>query len=80
MFTLKVESVPKNTSFGLKMMVKSVLEKNILKFLHAQSLFWKICFTSQKGGFLQKITNSVTKIIFLAHGGMVEFPILQVCK
>ena len=33
-FTLKMESVTKNTIFGLKMMVKSGLEKNILKSLH----------------------------------------------
>ena len=34
-FTLKMESVTKNTIFGLKMMVKSGLEKIILKSLHA---------------------------------------------
>ena len=34
-FTLKMESVSKNTIFGLKMMVKSGLEKNILKSLRA---------------------------------------------
>ena len=34
-FTLKMESVSKNTIFGLKMMVKSGLEKLFLKFLHA---------------------------------------------
>ena len=34
-FTLKMESVSKNTIFGLKMMVKSGLEKIILKSLHA---------------------------------------------
>ena len=33
-FTLKIESVTKNTIFGLKMMVKSGLEKFILKSLH----------------------------------------------
>ena len=31
-FTLKMESVSKMTIFGLKMMVKIGLEKNILKF------------------------------------------------
>ena len=31
-FTLKMESVSKNTIFGLKMMVKSGLEKIFLKF------------------------------------------------
>ena len=34
-FTLKMESVSKNTIFGLKMMVKSGLKKFILKSLHA---------------------------------------------
>ena len=34
-FTLKMESVSKNTIFGLKMMVESGLEKIFLKFLHA---------------------------------------------
>ena len=34
-FSLKMESVTKNTMFGLKMMVKSGLEKIFLKFLHA---------------------------------------------
>ena len=34
-FTLKMESVSKNTIFGQKMMVKSGLEKFILKSLHA---------------------------------------------
>ena len=35
-FTLKMESVSKNTIFGLKMMVKSGLEKIILKSLRAR--------------------------------------------
>ena len=34
-FALKMESVTKNTIFGLKMMVKSGLEKIILKSLQA---------------------------------------------
>ena len=34
-FTLKMASVTKNTIFGLKMMVKSGLEKFILKSLYA---------------------------------------------
>ena len=34
-FTLKMESVSKHTIFGLEMMVKSGLEKIILKSLHA---------------------------------------------
>ena len=43
---VKVEYGPENNIFVLKMMIKSGLEKNILKFLYAQSLFWKIFFTS----------------------------------
>ena len=35
MFTLKMEFVSKNSIIGLKMMVKSGLEKFILKSLHA---------------------------------------------
>ena len=38
-FTLKMESVSKNTIFGLKLMVKSGLEKIFLKFLHAGDYF-----------------------------------------
>jgi hypothetical protein len=38
-FTLKMESVSKNTIFGLKMMVKSGLEKIFSKFLHAGDYF-----------------------------------------
>ena len=37
---LKMESVTKNTIFGLKIMVKSGLEKNILKSLHAGRLLF----------------------------------------
>ena len=39
-FTLKMESVSKITIFGLKMTVKSGLEKIFLKFLHAQAIFY----------------------------------------
>ena len=38
-FTLIMESVSKNTIFGLKMMVKNGLEKIFLKFLHAGDYF-----------------------------------------
>ena len=34
-FTLKMESVSKNTIFGLKMIVKDGLENILLKYLHA---------------------------------------------
>ena len=39
-FTLKMKSVSKLTIFGLKMMVKSGLEKIFLKFLHAEAIFF----------------------------------------
>ena len=39
-FTLKMESVYKITIFGLKIMVKSGLEKIFLKFLHAEDIFF----------------------------------------
>ena len=39
-FTLKIESVYKNTIFGLKMTEKSGLEKIILKSLHAGRLLF----------------------------------------
>ena len=39
-FTLEIESVSKITIFGLKMMVKSGLEKIFLKFLHAEAIFF----------------------------------------
>ena len=38
-FTLKMESQPKNIIFSLEMMMKSGLEKIILKFLHAGNYF-----------------------------------------
>ena len=43
---VKMEYGPKINILVLKMMMKSGLEKIMLKFLHAQSLFWKIFFTS----------------------------------
>jgi hypothetical protein len=36
----KMEYVHKVNIFGLKMMVKSGLEKIILKFLHAEAIFY----------------------------------------
>ena len=49
------------------MMVKSGLEKIFMKSLHAQSLFLKLFFTLQKGGFYHKIANSVIKLTSYAH-------------
>ena len=45
-YLLKMEYVSKFNILGLKMMVKSGLEKIFLKFLHAQSLFQTNSFTS----------------------------------
>ena len=45
-FTLKMESVFKNTIFGLKMMVKSGLEKNIFKIPPCASCFLINGFTT----------------------------------
>ena len=45
-YVLKMEYVHKMDIFGLKMMVKSGLEKIFLKFLHAQSPFQTLLFTS----------------------------------
>ena len=39
-FTRKMESVPKITIFGIKMMVKIGLQKIFLKFLHAEAIFF----------------------------------------
>ena len=69
-FTLKIESVPKNIIFGLKMMVKSGPEKIILKFLHVGTYFpllYKI----------PKITNSVTKITIFPHRGISKYIFLD---
>ena len=53
-FTLKMESVSKNTIFGLKMMVKSGLEKIFLKFLHAGDYFSLLHKSVQKIKFSNK--------------------------
>ena len=45
-YLLKMEYVSKINIFGLKMMVKSVLEKMFLKFLHAYAILGKMIFTS----------------------------------
>ena len=39
---VKIEYVTKNNIFGLKMMMKSGLEKIILKFFHAQAIFYQM--------------------------------------
>ena len=54
LFTLKMESVYKITIFGLKMMVKSGLEKMFLKLLHAEVMrtFAQNCKFSNKNDLL----------------------------
>ena len=47
----KMEYIPKITIFGLKMMVKSVLEKIFLKFLHVETFFFLL--HREKRPFLQ---------------------------
>ena len=53
-FTLKMESVSKNTIFGLKMMVKSGLEKIFFKFLHAGDYFPLLHKSAQNHKFSNK--------------------------
>ena len=53
-FTLKMESESKNTIFGLKMMVKSGLEKIFLKFLHAGDYFHLLHNSAQNHKFSNK--------------------------
>ena len=53
-FTLKMESVSKNTIFGLKGMVKSGLEKIFLKFLHAGDYFPLLHKSAQNHKFSNK--------------------------
>ena len=62
-FALKMESISKNTIFGLKIMVKSGLEKIFLKFLHAGDYFPLLHKSAQ-------ITNSVIKITIFPHEGI----------
>ena len=54
-FTLKMESVSKNTIFGLKMMVKSGLEKIFLKFFHAGQYFHLLQRSAQNHKFSNKM-------------------------
>ena len=50
-FALKMESVSKNTIFGLKMIAKSDLEKNFQKFLHAGDYFSQLYKSVQNHKF-----------------------------
>ena len=53
-FTLKMESVSRNTIFNLKMMMKSGLEKIFLKFLHAGDYFRLLHKSAQNLKFSNK--------------------------
>ena len=53
-FTLKMESVSRNTIFDVKMMVKSGLEKVFLKFLHAGDYFTLLHKSAQNHKFSNK--------------------------
>ena len=53
-FTLKMESVSKIKIFGLKMMVKSGLEKIFLKFLHAEAIFFYVIRFAQNPKYSNK--------------------------
>ena len=53
-FTLEMESVPKNTIFGLKMILKSGLEKIFLKFLYAREYFFLLHKSVQNHKFSSK--------------------------
>ena len=54
MFTLKMESVSKTAIFGLKMIVKSGLEKIFLKFLHVGDYFPLLHKSAQNHKFSNK--------------------------
>ena len=66
-FTLKMEYVSKNTIFGLKMLVKSGLEKFILKSLHAGIFITEVVIL---GTFMKSLASLFTivfrpKMVFL---------------
>ena len=61
-----MEYLSKVNIFGLKVMVKSGLEKIVLKFLHAQAVSIKWIYYIEK----HRVTNSVIKMAFFAHGGI----------
>ena len=64
--TLKMESVPENTIFGLKMTVKSGLEIFFWNSSMRETIFPYFIKVS-------KITNSVIKITIFLHGGISKY-------
>ena len=61
------------TIFGLKMIVKSGVEKIFLKFLYAQDILNNSLYVLHKQeGFLHKVTNSVTKITLVESDGYLN--------
>ena len=65
-FTLKMESVTKNTIYGLKMMVKNGLEKIFLKFLHAGDYFHLLHKSAQNHNFSRPLFTIIfrPKMVF----------------
>ena len=62
-----MEYAPENNIFALKMMMKSGLEKNILKFLHVFGNFWE--FFGNSLGILWKFYWNSLEILseFFGH-------------
>ena len=54
-YVLKMEYVSKINIFGLKMMVKSGVEKIFLKFLHAQAIFKHFFLLHRNEDFCTKL-------------------------
>ena len=65
-----MEYVYKSNIFGLKMMMKSDLEKIFLKFLHAQSLFQKVFFITEFALLSTNLPFYEVKMTPFAHGGI----------
>jgi hypothetical protein len=59
-----METVSKNTIFGLKMMVKSGLEKYILKSLHVGRWLFLILYTFMKFGKIVSRMEEFQKYFF----------------
>ena len=65
-----MEYVYKINIFGLKMMMKSGLEKIFLKFLHVQSLFQKVFFITEFALLSTNLPFYEVKMTPFAHGGI----------
>ena len=69
-YILKVEYVYKINVFGQKMMMKSGLEKIFSKFLHVQSLFQTVFFTTEFALLSTNLPFYDVKMTPFAHGGI----------